>query len=97
MTLRGGHAIDKYDVAAPYEPETDQPSDAYLETYAYWGLSYLDPASWRHDLPCLIGLRAPARGRTRGAGHRRPAVVDAPSRPEARAARLDLGGASPLP
>lgn len=54
MTLRGGAAVDRYDVPPNYEPDTDRPTDAYLEAYAYWGLVYLDPASWRHYLPCLI-------------------------------------------
>jgi len=31
MTLRGGAAADSYDVPAAYEPDTDQPTDAYLE------------------------------------------------------------------
>jgi Family of unknown function (DUF6714) len=54
MTLRGGGAEDSYDVAPPYDPALDEPTDAYLETYAFNGLVFLDAASWRHYLPRLI-------------------------------------------
>jgi hypothetical protein len=54
MTLRGGSAVDSYAVPMAWDADTDQPSDAYLATYAYWGLPHLDPASWRHYLPYLI-------------------------------------------
>ena len=54
ITLRGGTAIDSYNASPPFDPEMDQPTDAYLEAYAYWGLTYLDPPSWRHYLPFLI-------------------------------------------
>lgn len=54
MTLRGGYAEDSYDSAPPPDPALDEPTDAYLETYTFWGLAYLDPASWRHYLPRLI-------------------------------------------
>lgn len=54
MTLRGGYAEDSYDFAPPPDPVLDEPTDAYLETYTFWGLAYLDPASWRHYLPRLI-------------------------------------------
>lgn len=54
MTLRGGNAVDSYDIAPPPDPELDKLSDAYLEAYTFWGLAYLDAASWRHYLPHLI-------------------------------------------
>lgn len=54
MTLRGGYAEDSYDSAPPPDPVLDEPTDTYLETYTFWGLTYLDPASWRHYLPLLI-------------------------------------------
>ncbi len=54
MTLRGGYAEDSYDIAPPYDPTLDEPTDTYLETYTFWGLAYLDAASWRHYLPRLI-------------------------------------------
>lgn len=54
MTLRGGYAEDSYDFAPLADPVLDDPTDTYLETYTFWGLAYLDPASWRHYLPCLI-------------------------------------------
>ena len=53
ITLRGGDAVDSYASPPPYDPELDQPTDAYLERHA-WGINYLDPASWRHYLPRLI-------------------------------------------
>jgi hypothetical protein len=54
MTLRGGAAVDSYDEAPGFDPDLDQPTDAYLEAYAYFALPHLDPASWRHYLPALI-------------------------------------------
>jgi len=54
MTLRGGYAEDSYDFAPPADLVLDALTDAYLETYTFWGLAYLDPASWRHYLPYLI-------------------------------------------
>ncbi len=54
MTLRGGNAVDSYDVPPPYDAQRDEPTDAYIEHYAFWGVAHLDPASWRHYLPRLI-------------------------------------------
>lgn len=54
MTLRGGYAEDSDDFAPPPDPDLDRLTDTYLEAYAFWGLAYLDPASWRHYLPHLI-------------------------------------------
>jgi hypothetical protein len=54
MTLRGGAAVDGYYAPMAWDADIDRPSDAYLETYAYWGLPHLDSASWRHYLPYLI-------------------------------------------
>jgi hypothetical protein len=54
VTLRGGDAIDSYSSPPPYDSALDAPSDAYLERYAYWALTFLDAASWRHYLPALI-------------------------------------------
>ena len=54
MTLRGGAAVDGYEAPPAHDPEADEPTDAYLNAYAYWGLAHLDPASWRHYLPGLI-------------------------------------------
>ena len=54
VTLRAGNALDDYDEPPPYDPVVDEPNDAYLERYAFWGLNYLDAASWRHYLPRLI-------------------------------------------
>ena len=61
LTLRGGNAVDGYDEADRFDPACDEPTDAYIEGYAFWGLGYLDAQSWRHYLPRLIGyaLRRP--------------------------------------
>ena len=53
-TLRGGYAEDSYDLVPAPDPDLDKLTDAYLEAYTFWGLAYLDPASWRHYLPHLI-------------------------------------------
>ena len=55
LTLRGGCAVDGYDEADPFHPVEDEPSDAYIERFAFWGLGYLDARSWRHYLPRLMG------------------------------------------
>jgi hypothetical protein len=54
LTLRGGNAVDGYDEAKPFDPTCDEPTDAYIEGYAFWGLGYIDAQSWRHYLPRLI-------------------------------------------
>ena len=54
MTLRGANAMDSYDLPMPFDPAEDEPTDAYLEGFAFWGLGYLDARSWRHYLPRLI-------------------------------------------
>ena len=54
ITLRGGDALDSYDEPPPYNPAIDEPSDRYLETFAFTGLNFLDAVSWRHYLPRLI-------------------------------------------
>ena len=53
ITLRGGNSIDDYCTSAVFDPVLDNISDLYIETYC-WGISYLDPSSWRHYLPSLI-------------------------------------------
>jgi hypothetical protein len=54
FTLRGANAVDSYDLPMPFDPAEDEPTDAYLERFAFWGLGYLDARSWRHYLPRLI-------------------------------------------
>jgi hypothetical protein len=54
LTLRGGNAVDSYDLPEPFDADTDAPTDEYLEGFAFWGLGYLDGQSWRHYLPRLI-------------------------------------------
>src|SRR5439155_13353133 len=54
LTLRGANALDGYDRPTPFDPAADEPTDAYLEGFAFWGITYLDARSWRHYLPRLI-------------------------------------------
>src|SRR5258705_3209792 len=54
LTLRGANAVDSYDLPMPFDPAEDEPTDDYLEGFAFWGLGYLDACSWRHYLPRLI-------------------------------------------
>lgn len=54
LTLRGANAVDSYEQPLPFEPADDEPTDAYIETFAFWGIGYLDARSWRHYLPRLI-------------------------------------------
>ena len=53
LTLRGGDAVDSYDLPPVYDPGTDQITDEYLNRYAC-GLNHLDSTSWKHYLPHLI-------------------------------------------
>jgi hypothetical protein len=54
LTLRGANAVDSYDLPEPYDPVLDPPTDAYLQGFAFWGITHLDAQSWRHYLPHLI-------------------------------------------
>ena len=54
LTLRGANGVDSYEQPAPFDPAADEPTDAYLEGFAFWGLAYLDARPWRHYLPRLI-------------------------------------------
>lgn len=54
LSLRGGNDLDSYDLPRPWDPAADQPTDQYLEAN-HWGVAHLDPVSWRHYLPILIG------------------------------------------
>lgn len=54
VTLRGGNALDDYERPPAFDLRLDDPTDTYLEQYAHYGLTYLDPPSWRHYLPRLI-------------------------------------------
>jgi uncharacterized protein DUF6714 len=54
LSLRGANALDSYSQPMPFDPAEDEPTDAYLEGFAFWGLGYLDARSWRHYLPRLI-------------------------------------------
>jgi len=54
LTLRGANAVDSYDRPMAFDPAEDEPTDAYLEGFAFWGVGYLDARSWRHYLPRLI-------------------------------------------
>jgi hypothetical protein len=54
ITLRGGAALDGYEEPPPFVHGIEEPTDDYLEKYAFAGLSFLDALSWRHYLPRLI-------------------------------------------
>jgi hypothetical protein len=54
LTLRGANDVDGYRYPEPFDALQDEPTDAYLEQFAYWGVIYLDAQSWRHYLPRLI-------------------------------------------
>ncbi len=54
LSLRAGDALDSYEEPPAFDPEVDERTDSYLETYAFHGLPLLDPASWRHYLPRLM-------------------------------------------
>ena len=58
LTLRGANAVDSYVHAEPFDPSADEPTDEYLEGYAFWAMPYLDARSWRHYLPRLIEYAA---------------------------------------
>lgn len=61
ITLRGAGAIDGYGHPEPLDAAVDEPTAAYIESYGFWGLGYLDARSLRHYLPRLIeyALRTP--------------------------------------
>ena len=54
LSLRGANAVDSYDDPEPFDPALDEPTDEYLERFAFWAMPYLDARSWRHYLPRLI-------------------------------------------
>lgn len=54
MGLRAGAAVDGYAEPPAFDAIADEPTDDYLESYAFNGLTYLDAASWRHYRPRLI-------------------------------------------
>jgi hypothetical protein len=54
LTLRGANAVDSFDHPEPFDAALDEPTDEYLERFAYWAMPYLDARSWRHYLPRLI-------------------------------------------
>jgi hypothetical protein len=58
LTLRGGNAVDGYTQPVPFDPADDDPTDTYVEGFAFWGIGYLDARSWRHYLPRLIAYAA---------------------------------------
>ena len=54
LTLRGGERVDSYDFPEPYDPALDEPTDEYIERFAFHAMPFLDARSWRHYLPRLI-------------------------------------------
>lgn len=55
LTLRGGDAMDVYDSPPPFDANTDQATDLYIEQYAN-GLTYLDTVAWLYYLPRFLAL-----------------------------------------
>jgi hypothetical protein len=54
LSLRAGDALDDYDKEPPpFDAVLDSPTDAYLERN-FWGIGYLDPASFHHYVPRLV-------------------------------------------
>ena len=53
MTLRGGDAVDGYREPPDFDPTLDETTDENFEKY-HWGVTYLDPESWRFYLPILF-------------------------------------------
>ncbi len=53
MSLRGGNAVDDYDLPPPYDATLDRPDEVYLESF-HWGIHHLDAESWHHYLPLLL-------------------------------------------
>ena len=53
LSLRGGAALDVYDVPPPFDAALDAPTDAYLEQHAC-GLAHLDADSWLYYLPLVL-------------------------------------------
>jgi hypothetical protein len=54
LTLRGGDRVDSYDLPEPFDAQVDEPTDAYIEQFAFHAMPFLDPRSWRHYLPRLM-------------------------------------------
>lgn len=54
LTLRGADRVDSYDFPEPYDAELDEPTDAYIEQFAFHAMPFLDARSWRHYLPRLM-------------------------------------------
>ncbi|HKH91237.1 MAG TPA: DUF6714 family protein [Gemmatimonadaceae bacterium] len=54
LSLRGANAVDSYELPEPFDQQQDEPTDAYLEGFAFWAMPYLDARSWRQYLPRLI-------------------------------------------
>ena len=54
LTLRGGDRVDSYDLPDPYDAALDEPTDAYIEQFAFHAMPFLDAKSWRHYLPRLM-------------------------------------------
>jgi hypothetical protein len=51
LTLRGGDRVDSYDFPEPYDAGLDEPTDEYIERFAFHAMPFLDATSWRHYLP----------------------------------------------
>ena len=55
LSLRGGAALDVYDVPPPFDPTLDAPTEEYLERCCS-GLMHVDADSWLYYLPLVLRL-----------------------------------------
>jgi hypothetical protein len=55
LSLRGGAALDLYDLPPPFDPTLDAPTEEYLERFCA-GLAHLDSDSWLYYLPLVLRL-----------------------------------------
>src|SRR5215218_9279384 len=62
LTLRGGERVDSYESPTPCDEKVDEPTDEYIEAFAFHAMPFLDARSWRHYLPRLMDhvFRRPA-------------------------------------
>ena len=53
LSLRGGAALDVYDMPPGFDPLLDAPTEEYLHRHSS-GLAHLDADSWLHYLPLVL-------------------------------------------
>jgi hypothetical protein len=84
-SLRGGDALDVYKSPHAFDPELDEPSDAYLGRHAA-GLAHLDPETWLYYLPLF--LTSALRNASEPGNRVVEAVLWSPRPPDREPARL---------